>query len=217
MSMRSIDSPLFNSQRPDPREEQAESISILDRFSNFDGTFHSSRDLRIEGQAKGTIECQGTLYIAQGATIDAKVEAENISVAGDLDGDITCRGRLQILPSGRVRGTIHTATIVIHEGAFYEGSLEMATPERQVGSTTRRTRPGLSSGTAAAVASTSGSAGVATQEAGGEETRHEPRTEQRIEQPASPSTGGGNTFIRRLGGQETTWDGNSGNDDERGS
>jgi len=185
MSMRSTDSPSYAGQRvaySDVSTEGSDSISILDRFSNFDGTFHSSRDLRIEGQAKGTIECQGTLHIAQGASIDAKVEAENITVAGDLDGQITCRGRLQILPSGRVRGTITTQTLVIHDGAFYEGQLQMSTPDRQLGAGRR----------ARTAASATASTGTTYEGVRAEESRTEPTA--------------GNTFIRRFGGQETTWD-----------
>src|SRR5215211_4510647 len=107
------------------------SFSVIDRHSNFDGTFRSSRDLRIEGEVKGTIECQGTLFVAEGANVSAKVEAENIAVAGDLNGDIRCLGRLQIMPSGRVRGKVSTITLVINEGAYYEGQLEMAPPEER--------------------------------------------------------------------------------------
>ena len=207
MTMRSIEPSLFAGQRSDygTTAEDNESISILDRFSNFDGTFHSSRDLRIEGQAKGTIECQGTLHIAQGATIDAKVEAENIVVAGDLDGQITCRGRLQILPSGRVRGTINTQTLVIHEGAFYEGQLEMTPPERQLSSTSARrtTRPGLGSSTTSLSSSASA-----------EPAADEPRTDTSASTSASstPAASGGSTFIRRLGGQETSWEGSGSTD-----
>src|SRR5215213_9810770 len=113
----------------DNEAEGADSFSVIDRHSNFDGTFRSSRDLRIEGEVKGTIECQGTLFVAEGANVSAKVEAEHIAVAGDLNGDIRCLGRLQIMPSGRVRGKVSTITLVINEGAYYEGQLEMAPPE----------------------------------------------------------------------------------------
>lgn len=200
MSVRSTDASLYATQRADyvdQRDDAGESISILDRFSNFDGAFHSSRDLRIEGQAKGTIECQGTLHIAQGATIDAKVDAENITVAGDLDGEITCRGRLQILPSGRVRGKINTVTLVIHEGAFYEGQLDMATPERQLTSGRR-----LRSGPGSAERSTS----LPSLSTSGDLGRTDEARDVRSEPSSTTSATANNTFIRRFGGQETTWD-----------
>ncbi len=188
MSMRSVEPQSYGLQGQDNygNEQEAESISVIDRFSNFDGTFHSTRDLRIEGQVKGTIDCQGTLHVAQGANVSAKVEAENISVAGDLDGDINCRGRLQMLPSGRVRGKIQTVTLVINEGAYYEGQLEMAPPESRLSAGRAASRPRASAG---------GSSPVPIASAGSEAAR-----------PGGETNSGGNTFIRRFGERETNWE-----------
>lgn len=112
-------------QQQPQQQQQPESTSVIDQYSNFDGTYNSARDLRVEGQVKGTIVCKGTLHVAQGATVKASVEAEAISVAGELEGEINCRGRLELLQTGRVKGEISTQSLVIHEGAFYEGDLEM--------------------------------------------------------------------------------------------
>jgi cytoskeletal protein CcmA (bactofilin family) len=103
-----------------------DSFSVIDRFSRFDGDFVAERDLRVEGNVKGSIECHGTLFIAEGAVVSAKVTAENITVAGDLSGETRCRGKLHLLPTGRVRGRVSTAALVITEGAIYEGELAMA-------------------------------------------------------------------------------------------
>src|SRR5262245_43083853 len=179
----------------------ANSFSVIDRHSNFDGTFRSSRDLRIEGEVKGTIECQGTLFVAEGANVSAKVEAENIAVAGDLNGDIRCLGRLQIMPSGRVRGKVSTMTLVINEGAYYEGQLEMAPPEERGAASGPRpigSRPTVSAPVSLPpVAATP--AKPTPPAAGGEPIG------------ASPST-----FIRRLGGPETPWDNRGGGDQPEG-
>jgi cytoskeletal protein CcmA (bactofilin family) len=103
-----------------------DTASLIDRHSAFDGTFRSQRDLRVEGELKGNVICEGTLFVSEGATIAATVEAEHVTVAGELTGEIRCRGRLQILPSGRVRASVSTGSLVIQEGAIYEGQLEMA-------------------------------------------------------------------------------------------
>lgn len=194
MSMRTFDASSYASPRDDygaQQEDQGESVSVIDRFSKFDGTFHSTRDLRIEGEVKGIIDCKGTLHIAQGANVDARIEAENISVAGDLDGDINCKGRLQILPSGRVRGKINTVTLVINEGAFYEGELEMASADKRL--TTGRSGRSRSS--------LPGGAGpVPIGGSGADVGRSSP------EPNTTGTSSSGNTFIRRFGGQETTWD-----------
>jgi cytoskeletal protein CcmA (bactofilin family) len=109
-----------------------DTASLIDRHSAFDGNFRSQRDLRVEGELKGTVTCEGTLFISEGASTAATVEAEHITVAGELTGEIRCRGRLQILPSGRVRANVATGSLVIQEGAIYEGQLEMAGIERSM-------------------------------------------------------------------------------------
>lgn len=161
-----------------PTQADQDSFSVIDRFSRFDGDFVAERDLRVEGNVKGAIECHGTLFVAQGAVVSAKVTAENITVAGDLSGETRCRGKLHLLPTGRVRGRVSTAALVITEGAIYEGELAMA---EDASAETAPQRPVV----------------VPTQP-----QRTEPAAAS--EEPAVTP----NTFIRRLGGPETPWDGN---------
>jgi cytoskeletal protein CcmA (bactofilin family) len=105
--------------------QSTEAYSLVDRHSTVEGTFTTDRDLRIEGVLRGNVKCQGLLYIAEGADIDATVEASSIAVAGQLRGTVTCRGKLQLMPSGRVFATVVTESLVINEGAILEGELRM--------------------------------------------------------------------------------------------
>jgi cytoskeletal protein CcmA (bactofilin family) len=105
-----------------------EPLSLIDRNSSIEGTFTTTRDVRVEGMVRGKIVCQGLLYIAESADIDATVEAASVTVAGKLTGDVTCRGRLQITSTGRMSATVTTEALVIDEGAFYEGDLNMKSP-----------------------------------------------------------------------------------------
>lgn len=100
--------------------------SLIDRSSAFDGVLRTSRNLRVEGQAKGEVYCDGTLLIDEGGQVDARVVSANITVAGTLNGEVTCHGKLQILATGRVSGRVATASLVINEGAIYEGELRMS-------------------------------------------------------------------------------------------
>lgn len=183
MSIRNTDVATYSGQLEDSdvvSDENNDSFSVIDRHSIFDGTFQSKRDLRIEGEVKGTIECRGTLFVAQGATVAAKVEADNIAVAGDLNGEIKCSGRLQLMPSGRVRGKVTTQTLVINEGAYYEGQLEMAHPDQRTPAAPRQLQP----------------VNTPVQQAA-PPVRSSPQV---------LDGGATNTFIRRLGGPETPWE-----------
>ena len=177
MRMPATNEPGYPAQSP---EGDPDTFSVIDRNSIFDGTFHTTRDLRVEGEVKGTIDCKGTLFVANGAVVGARVEADNVTVAGDLNGEVRCRGRLQIMPTGKVRGKIVTQTLVINEGAFYEGQLEMSPAEKRTPVPQPRTVPTPEQKPPVAI-STAASRAAANE----------------------PS---GSTFIRRLGGPETPWE-----------
>jgi cytoskeletal protein CcmA (bactofilin family) len=107
--------------------------SIIDQSSMFDGVLRTSRNLRVEGQAKGQLYCEGTLYVEEGAQVEAQhIVAANVVIAGTLTGDVTCHGRLQILPTGRVSGRIATVALAIQEGAIYEGELRMSNVDEEL-------------------------------------------------------------------------------------
>lgn len=111
---------------PDDRTAaSAETHSIVDRHSLFSGTFRTARDLRVEGTIEGEITCEGKIVIAQGARVKATITAREVEVAGELDGEITCSGRFRITPTGNATGKVTAASLIIEEGARFNGDFAM--------------------------------------------------------------------------------------------
>ncbi len=108
----------------DSRREPSE--GILDSHARFNGKFVSDRDLRIDGEAQGEIECQGTLVLSPQARVRASIKAHNVVINGDYEGNVESGGRFEIGSTGRVKGEIKTQVLVIKEGAFFEGAVLMA-------------------------------------------------------------------------------------------
>jgi len=102
--------------------------TIIDANTVVDGTLSTSHDIRVEGRVTGTLLCNGVVHIAEGAEVDATVEAAGIVVSGTLSGEIACHGRLEIRSTGTVRGRVETGRLIVVEGAVYEGQLRMDAP-----------------------------------------------------------------------------------------
>jgi cytoskeletal protein CcmA (bactofilin family) len=107
------------------RRSDAGNESVIDPHARFNGKYTSDRDLRIEGEANGEIECQGTLIISPQARVRSAITAHNVIINGDYEGDVDCGGRFEIGPTGRVKGKIQTQVLVVKEGAHWEGSVVM--------------------------------------------------------------------------------------------
>src|SRR5918997_3166081 len=108
-----------------PRTPDRGNESVIDPHARFNGKYVSDRDLRIEGEAQGEIECQGTLIISPQARVRSAIKAHNVIVNGDYEGDVDCGGRFEIGSTGRVKGSIKTQVLVIKEGAHWEGGVTM--------------------------------------------------------------------------------------------
>ncbi|MGH2429747.1 MAG: polymer-forming cytoskeletal protein, partial [Candidatus Limnocylindria bacterium] len=120
------------------RREDRGNESVIDPHARFNGKYVSDRDLRIEGEAQGEIECQGTLIISPQARVRSAIKAHNVIVNGDYEGDVDCGGRFEIGSTGRVKGAIKTQVLVVKEGAHWEGGVTMtrepsARPQPQPG------------------------------------------------------------------------------------
>ena len=117
-----VESPIL--EKPALRRPTGEH-SFIDRHTTIEGTLRSAKDLRIEGRVNGEIVCDGKLIIAEGAVVQARVEAAEIVVTGSLEGDLQSHGQFKLQPSGVVRGSATAARIAIEDGASYEGELHM--------------------------------------------------------------------------------------------
>ncbi len=111
------------------KPERTPSESRIDSDSHFNGLYETKQDLRIEGVAEGEIQCEGTLTVAEGARVKAKVTASMITIAGELEGEALCRGVFQIMPTGQVEATVSARRLIVQEGGFYNGQFSMITDE----------------------------------------------------------------------------------------
>jgi cytoskeletal protein CcmA (bactofilin family) len=84
---------------------------------------------RIEGEVDGEIIAQDTLYIGEGASVKATITGTVIVVHGQVTGDITAKTSLELRAHSRVTGNIIAPSLVINEGAYFEGQCAMGSKD----------------------------------------------------------------------------------------
>lgn len=99
--------------------------SIVSGEATWEGKLRTDASVRIEGTISGEIEAGETVFIAKGSHARANVQARRVIVAGELEGQITCREQLVVEQSGRLEGKVSTKTIVILEGAVVQSQIQM--------------------------------------------------------------------------------------------
>lgn len=89
------------------------------------GNLASEGDITIDGLMSGDIKATGNVTIGVNARIKANVRAMNVSVAGELVGNITAEDDTRITETGQVTGDIKTTTFSIGPGAYFTGAVVM--------------------------------------------------------------------------------------------
>jgi len=83
-------------------------------------------DLKIAGQVEGELKASGDVTVDSGATIQASIEGQNVSVRGNVSGNVTARRRLIIGGSGRLIGDVRVGRLTVEDGATLNGNVTMA-------------------------------------------------------------------------------------------
>lgn len=99
--------------------------AYLDAGSRISGKLNFETPARIDGQVEGEIYAKDSLTIGESAVVSAQIKADSVIVAGKVSGDITAVHRIEIRPSAKVMGNITAPTLVINEGALFEGHCAM--------------------------------------------------------------------------------------------
>lgn len=91
------------------------------------GDITSQEDITVHGTVKGTIAMQqGALVIAPAGKAEANVQGSNITVHGTVSGDISA-DKLELTDTAHVTGTITAPSLILREGATFNGIVDMAT------------------------------------------------------------------------------------------
>ena len=93
------------------------------------GELSGSEDLVVDGEVDGSIALHGqNLTVLPNGRVRANIEAGDVIVHGRVDGDIHASDRVELHKSASLTGNISTARILIEDGAFFKGTIDMQKP-----------------------------------------------------------------------------------------
>jgi cytoskeletal protein CcmA (bactofilin family) len=106
---------------------------FLDRETSVVGELRVSGHLRLDGEFHGHVAVEGTLFVGETAEIHADITAHAVDVHGRITGTVVARDRLDLRRSGRIRGDIETAALVIEDGGVLVGQSRMGADRADAG------------------------------------------------------------------------------------
>jgi cytoskeletal protein CcmA (bactofilin family) len=100
------------------------------------GEISGNEDLTIEGTVEGLVQLdERKLTVGATAKCTADIIAREVVVYGSVKGNLRAKDRIEIKKDGSVNGDLTTARIMIEDGAYFKGSIEIdKTSEKESGS-----------------------------------------------------------------------------------
>ena len=93
---------------------------------HFKGEITGNEDLHLEGSVEGLVHLEDRkLVVGASAKVTADVIAREVVVYGNVKGNLRARDRIEIKKDGSVVGDLTTARIMIEDGAYFKGSIEI--------------------------------------------------------------------------------------------
>jgi cytoskeletal protein CcmA (bactofilin family) len=94
------------------------------------GQIFSREDLTIDGEIDGSVELhEHRLTVGPNGKLQAGVKAREVVVLGTIHGNVEASDKIDIRKDAKLVGDIKTARIVIEDGAYFKGSIDIARPE----------------------------------------------------------------------------------------
>lgn len=82
--------------------------------------------MRVDGHLSGRVSSSsGTLIVGANGKVDANIEVAVAVIHGTINGDIIATQRLELGRAAKVNGNIQTPSLIIEQGAIFEGSCKM--------------------------------------------------------------------------------------------
>jgi cytoskeletal protein CcmA (bactofilin family) len=89
------------------------------------GDIFSREELYVDGEVEGKLELQHRLTIGPRGKVKAQIRAREVVIAGNVQGNVEVSEKITIQRNGSLIGDIKTAGIVIDDGAYFKGSIDI--------------------------------------------------------------------------------------------
>jgi cytoskeletal protein CcmA (bactofilin family) len=104
--------------------------AVLGKSVIVKGQIFSREDLTIDGEVEGTVELQEhRLTVGPNGKVLASIKAREIVVLGTIHGNVETTDKIDIRKDAKLVGDIKTARVVIEDGAYFKGNIDIVRAE----------------------------------------------------------------------------------------
>lgn len=102
--------------------------TVISSDASLKGNLETDSSLELRGKVEGDCVIGGLLWVREGGGITGGVTVEAAVIEGEVRGNIEAKERVELRPGSSLRGNINAGSLAIAEGAFFQGKVQMTSP-----------------------------------------------------------------------------------------
>lgn len=118
---------------PPPKAQEPElprGVASIGKSVVIKGQIFSREDLYLDGEIEGTVEVpENRLTVGPHGKLQASIRAREVVVLGSVQGNVEASERIDIRKDSKLVGDIKTGRIIIEDGAYFKGSIDIVKSE----------------------------------------------------------------------------------------
>jgi cytoskeletal protein CcmA (bactofilin family) len=108
-------------------ETKSADRTVIGETMRIKGAMTSREDVILNGELEGQLDMENRLTIgAKGKVAAASIKVRDAEIAGSVQGNIEASERIVLRQGANLVGDVRTAGIVIEDGAYFKGGIDIA-------------------------------------------------------------------------------------------
>jgi cytoskeletal protein CcmA (bactofilin family) len=128
--------------RPQSTVASAPGTTHIAPGAKITGQVNGTSDLVIDGELEGQVKLESHVSIGTEGRVLGDIVAKSVRIGGRVSGNVRGHEKVEILPTGRLEGDVAAPRVVLAEGAFFKGKVEMTGGQAKAGTSPGGSNPG---------------------------------------------------------------------------
>ena len=108
-----------------PNDKEGVATTVIAKGTTIEGKFHCGENVRLDGNIHGEVKVDKRFVMGEGSYVQGNIHARDAAIKGKIKGDVHVKEALHLMESAMIEGNITAKTMIVEEGARYNGSCKI--------------------------------------------------------------------------------------------
>ena len=110
---------------PNGTDKEGGQTTVIAKGTTIEGKFACAENVRLDGAIHGEVKVDKRFVMGDGSYVQGNIHARDAAIKGRIKGDVNVKEALHLMESAVIEGNISARTMIVEEGARYNGSCKI--------------------------------------------------------------------------------------------